>query len=110
MIADAPMRATMRCARGHTALDGCDYCTLKAITIKVSGSITAAKPKGTSRMAWFWDAPLGDPEKVLKTHAEAVLLQERLQAGEKLDKDESRGYTGRSPLLDLENFDIIRVR
>lgn len=56
------------------------------------------------RLAWEWS------REPLRTHEEAANIQGFLESGE-LDPDdpEAGGYKGRSPLLDIDGFDIIKV-
>jgi hypothetical protein len=51
------------------------------------------------RMGWIWDP------KPLRTHAQVKLIQENLLPGQVGEL----GYKGRSPLLDIAGFDIIKV-
>jgi hypothetical protein len=59
--------------------------------------------RSAKRLAWIWD-----PHPI-RTHQEVADIMDRLAAGELLDRAESRGYKGRSPLLDIDGFDIVHV-
>lgn len=100
VLADAPMRAKLRMQKNHNGRYGCDYCCLPSVSYK---------EKGEPRSKRYW------PESYAKPGADRSFLRshqatKELVTTKKLDKipaEESVGMVGKSPLLRLDNFDIV---
>jgi hypothetical protein len=76
----------------------------KRIPVEKEGEVVNLDDsRSTKRLAWIWNP------HPLRTHQEVVDIMNRLAAGELLNREESRGYKGRSPLLDIIGFDIVHV-
>ena len=57
----------------------------------------------TSHIVWPSSTMHGEP----RTHEKVEAIANRIENGERLQPEESKGILGRSPLMDLHNFDIV---
>jgi hypothetical protein len=116
LIADAPERAVNRKQLNFNAPEGCDYCWQQgeglvpqrdAPAVQAEAEQDAPAERHAKRMAWVWKPT------PLRTHSEVKEIQEKIECGEiRLDKAHRhlrKGYKGRSPLLDITGFDIVKV-
>lgn len=135
LVADNPMRCSIRHMKGSGSYYACDYCIQRASmwtertqessesdpdlpdppakTKKVkrkkrgAGKATDPLPVRKKRGKIFWPAERGAIKSDLRTHAG---VEKILDDFDHLDKDapERKGIMARSVLLDLEGFDIIK--
>jgi hypothetical protein len=116
LIADAPERAVNRKQLNFNAPEGCDFCwqlgeglvpQRDAPAVQAVADQDAPAEKHAKRMAWVWKPT------PLRTHDEVKEIQEKIECGEigldKAHRTLRRGYKGRSPLLDIIGFDIVKV-
>ena len=92
-LADAPMRAFLKCLKGHAGRYSCEYCEAEGVCIhrKICyPSSTMRKPKRTHQQ---WLSCVDELE------------EQREELG---TCDNVKGITGRSPLLKISRFDMIK--
>lgn len=94
VIADAPMRAYLRNVRQYNHLNGCDWCLI------------TARSEGRARV---YDSLENQEIESLKRKKVDFLNFKSFQENRNQDLDEDRffGLIGSSPLLELDDFDIV---
>ena len=98
-ICDNPKRSNLRCALCHSAYYACEYCEAKA------QYITGLDPKNKVRghLTWPFSTYHG-PQRTMESIMEIV---GKIENGQKLTRDEAKGFTGTSHLLHQKKFSLI---
>ncbi len=91
-LADAPMRSFIKCLKGHAGRFSCEYCEAEGECINKRIAYPASTMNQPKRTHNAW---LGHVEE----------LEKEREGGQ---ASSVQGVTGRSPLLKLAHFDIIR--
>jgi len=91
VVADAPKRNEVQCLAGHSAYYACSYCLRKAKQVM-----------GKTRRRPAWPHKKDTGEK--RTHS---WMEDMLEGLEDKSPEERKGLKGRSPLFDLQDFDVI---
>ncbi len=92
-LADAPMRSFLKCLKGHAGRYSCEYCEASGECILKKICYTGKSMKQKKRTHQQWVQHVED-------------LEQQLEEGD--TNINVKGITGRSPLLRLYNFDIIK--
>ncbi len=92
-LADAPMRSFIKCLKGHAGRHSCEYCLAPGQCVH-------------KRIAY----PANMRDKEERTHEKWLEHVESLEELRQQNPSENnvRGVTGRSPLLRLPGFDIVK--
>ncbi len=92
-LADAPMRAFLKCLKGHAGRFSCEYCEAEGecINRRICYPSSTLKKRKRSHLRWL----------------ECVQELEKLRLEGRPDTDSFMGVTGRSPLLKLRQFDMV---
>ncbi len=93
-VADAPMRAFLKCIKGHAGRHSCETCEARGVCIARRITYPACMVEQRTRTMQRWIECVAD-------------LEEQKAAGNTRITD-VKGVTGRSPLLSLKDFDIVR--
>ena len=86
----------VRCSLGHCACYACEYCESKAEYI-----IGPEKKRG--RLAWPFSTANG-PER---TTEKILIITERIENGSPMNRDDYKGFWGKSHLLNQPNFSFV---
>jgi hypothetical protein len=99
VVADAPMRASIRMQKQHGAYYSCDYCTERATAIEISCSPKRVFPYNGRSCA---DARTTPQMLQLVELYESMSTTNRKKQGDQL-----LGVQGRSPLFEMQGFDVV---
>ena len=99
VVADAPMRASIRMQKQHGAYYSCDYCTERATAMEIFGQPKRVFPYKKRTLAY----PRTTPHMLLL----AELYEGMSATNRKKEGDKLFGVQGRSPLFALPGFDVI---
>lgn len=84
-------------------LEDTDPDTLNVLQEEINSTEKKINKTKRSHIVWPWSTSNGEPRTVEKIRE----IVETLESGVRLSPDEARGVVGRSPLLDLEDFDMV---
>ena len=112
LVADAPARAFARCQKTHAGFLSCDLCLAHGSKL-VKGRVPSEGNPENITTGLYFPHRKNSPPCPLRTmggvHAIMRNLEELLRAGTENARYSLCGYTGRSPFLDLPEFDIIEA-
>ncbi len=91
-LADAPMRSFLKCIKGHAGRHSCEVCEATGMTVNRKIVYPGCMVQQRRRTMQRWLECVAD-------------MEDQLQNGVTTNV---KGITGRSPLLSLPDFDIIR--
>ena len=97
-VCDNPKRSNMRCALCSSATYACEYCESRAVYVYKENS---NKSKG--HLAWPYSTANGPK----RTRAKIIEITTKIEEGENLTRDESKGIWGTSHLLHQPNFNFV---
>ncbi len=105
VIADAPKRSEIRCVQGHMAFFGCDFCEVVGVSEK--------NPANTGSHRIWPAIELQSGHLALQRTHDRLLARAERCAGKSAeanirDAGKNAGVSGRSPLFDLNGFDVIK--
>ena len=111
LVADAPARAFARCQKTHAGFLSCDLCLAHGSKLVKGREPSAANPENISTGLYFphrQNSPPCPLRTMVGVHAVMRNLEKWLRAGTDSSRVKLCGYTGRSPFLDLPEFNILQ--
>ena len=100
-ICDHPKRAIFRCGLSHGAIFACEYCESKAVYI-------SGKDKNGKKIKGHLTWPFSTANGAARTIDKIIEITDRIENGEALTREESKGFYGKSQLLHQPRFNMIK--
>lgn len=101
-IADNPKRALARFCLNHASLYPCEYCFARGTKY----TPPSGQNEGKKRSKTVWPANSVNAEP--RTTQKILEIIEKIDQNPFLSKEEKKGIIGRSPLLDVPDYDFVR--